>query len=41
MRLMTDPDQMGTMAGRFTRASDSNWTTKLWLSLSLIAFVSG
>ena len=29
MRFMTDPDQMQTVAGRFTRASDSNWTTKL------------
>ena len=40
MRFMTDPDHMRTMAGRFTRASDSNWTTKLWLSLFLMAFVA-
>jgi hypothetical protein len=39
-RFMTDPDHMRTMAGRFTRASDSNWTTKLWLSLFLMAFVA-
>ena len=40
MRFMTDPDHMRTTAGRFTQASDSNWTTKLWLSLFLMAFAA-